>query len=160
VILSSYKDKNVLRINWGVVIVRLIYLVEIIEFCTFEENCKHMTYLKNRIRSFRHAITGLCLLFRETPNARIQLIVAIAVVSVGFLLHISSAEWFAVIVAIGLVLALEAINSAVEALADYACQKEIHPSIKKVKDLAAAGVLIAALAALAVGLVVFLSKII
>jgi diacylglycerol kinase len=48
----------------------------------------------------------------------------------------------------------------VEALADYACQKEIHPSIKKVKDLAAAGVLIAALAALAVGLVVFLSKII
>ncbi|HAR38457.1 MAG TPA: diacylglycerol kinase, partial [Porphyromonadaceae bacterium] len=47
-----------------------------------------------------------------------------------------------------------------EVLADYACNKEMHPAIKKVKDLAAAGVLIAALAALAVGLVVFLPKII
>lgn len=139
---------------------RLIYLVKIIEFCTFEENCKDMAYLKNRIRSFSYAFTGLRLLFREMPNAVIQLMTAIAAVVTGFVLHISTAEWLAVILAIGLVLALEAINSALETLADYACHKEIHPAIKKVKDLAAAGVLIAALAALAVGLMVFLPKII
>ncbi|MCE5206611.1 MAG: diacylglycerol kinase family protein [Porphyromonadaceae bacterium] len=119
-----------------------------------------MAYLKNRIRSFSYAFSGLRLLFRETPNALIQLIIAITAVVTGFALHISSAEWLAVILAIGLVLALEAINSALETLADYACHEEIHPVIKKVKDLAAAGVLIAALAALAVGLVVFLPKII
>lgn len=147
-------------INWDAVIMRSIYLVKIIEFCTFEENCKLMAYIKNRIRSFSHAFTGLRLLFRETPNALIQLIIAITAIVMGFALHISTAEWLAVILAIGLVLALEAINSALETLADYACHKEIHPAIKKVKDLAAAGVLIAALAALAVGLMVFLPKII
>lgn len=116
--------------------------------------------LKNRIRSFSHAFTGLRLLFRGTPNALIQLIAAIAALLLGFVLHISTAEWLAVIIATGLVLSLESINNALEVLADYACNKEMHPAIKKVKDLAAAGVLIAALAALAVGLVVFLPKII
>jgi len=149
-----------LRINWDAVIMRSIYLVKIIEFCTFEENCKLMAYLKNRIRSFSHAFTGLRLLFRGTPNALIQLIAAIAALLLGFVLHISTAEWLAVIIATGLVLSLESINNALEVLADYACNKEMHPAIKKVKDLAAAGVLIAALAALAVGLVVFLPKII
>ena len=149
-----------MRIIRVAVIMRLIYLVKIIEFCTFEENCKNMAYLKNRIRSFSDAFAGVRLFFRKTPNAQIQLVAAIAAVFLGFVLHISTAEWLAIMVAIGLVLALEAENSALEALADYACNKEIHPVIKKVKDLAAAGVLIAALAALAVGLVVFVPTII
>jgi diacylglycerol kinase len=119
-----------------------------------------MNYIKKRIQSFGYAFQGLGTLFRETPNAQIQLIAAIVAVTMGFVLHISSEEWLAVIIVIGLVLALEAINSSLETLADYACNKEIHPSIRKVKDLAAAGVLLAALAALVVGIVLFLPKII
>jgi diacylglycerol kinase len=119
-----------------------------------------MNYIKKRIQSFGYAFQGLGTLFRETPNAQIQLIAAIVAVMLGFLLHISSEEWLAVIIIIGLVLALEAINSSLETLADYACNKEIHPLIRKVKDLAAAGVLLAALAALVVGIVLFLPKII
>lgn len=119
-----------------------------------------MNYVKKRIQSFGYAFQGLGTLFRETPNAQIQLIAAIVAVTMGFLLHISTEEWLAVIIVIGLVLALEAINSSLETLADYACNKEIHPLIRKVKDLAAAGVLLAALAALVVGIVLFLPKII
>jgi len=50
---------------------------------------------------------------------------------------------------------LEAFNSAIENMADFVCTKQ-HPSIKKIKDLSAAGVLIMAFVALVVGLVVFL----
>jgi len=121
---------------------------------------EYMNYIQKRIQSFGYACKGLRTLFSETPNALIQLIAAIAAVILGFVLHISKGEWLAVIIVIGLVLALEAINSALETLADYACNREIHPLIRKVKDLAAAGVLIAALAALVVGIVVFLPKII
>jgi len=119
-----------------------------------------MNYIKKRIQSFGYAFQGLGTLFRETPNAQIQLIAAIVAVTMGFVLHISTEEWLAVIIVIGLVLALEALNSSLETLADYACNKEIHPLIRKVKDLAAAGVLLAALAALVVGIVLFLPKII
>jgi diacylglycerol kinase len=55
---------------------------------------------------------------------------------------------------------METINSALENLSDYAFKKEMHPTIRKVKDLSAAAVLIMAIAALAIGLVIFLPRII
>lgn len=117
-------------------------------------------YLKQRILSFKYAFRGIRTLFSETPNALIHLIIAILAVVLGFLLRISPTEWLAVIIVIGAVFAMEAANTAVETLSDYACKKEIHPAIKKVKDLAAAGVLLTAIAALIVGMIVFLPKII
>lgn len=119
-----------------------------------------MTNLKKRTKSFGYALKGLGTLFTETPNALMQLLASIAAVILGVLLKISKQEWLAVIIVIGLVFALESINTALETLSDYACHKEIHPAIKKVKDLSAAAVLVGALAALVVGIVVFLPKII
>jgi len=119
-----------------------------------------MGYIKNRILSFRYALRGVTTLFRETPNIRLQLAAAIAAVIMGFLLHISSGEWLAVIIVTGGVFAMEAMNSALEHLSDFTCKQEIHPAIKKVKDISAAAVLLAAVAALTVGLVIFLPKII
>ena len=120
----------------------------------------HMGYIKKRILSFRHAFRGVATLFRETPNIRLQLAAAIAAVIMGFLLHISHEEWLAIIIATGGVFAMEAMNSALEHLSDFTCKQEIHPAIRKVKDISAAAVLLAAVAALAVGLVIFLPKII
>lgn len=117
-------------------------------------------YLKQRAQSFRHAFRGIRTLFAETPNALIHLAMAVFAVFLGFLLHISRTEWLAVVVVVGLVLAMEAVNTAVEILADFACKKQIYPAIKKVKDMCAAGVLLAAMAALIVGIIVFLPKII
>ncbi len=117
-------------------------------------------YFKKRKESFGHAFRGVKTLFEETPNARIHLVMAILAVALGFIFHISSGEWLAVIIVIGLVLALEAMNTAIETLADFACDKKIHPLIKIVKDVSATGVLLAAIAALVVGIIVFLPKII
>ena len=119
-----------------------------------------MVYIKNRILSFRHAFRGTATLFRETPNIRLQMAAAIAAVIMGFLLHISRGEWLAIIIVTGGVFAMEAMNSALEHLSDFICKQEIHPAIKKVKDISAAAVLLTAVAALAVGLVIFLPKII
>ncbi|NMB50395.1 MAG: diacylglycerol kinase family protein [Bacteroidales bacterium] len=118
------------------------------------------SYLKNRLQSFRYAFRGLRTLFEETPNARIHSVMALLAVALGFWLHISTTEWLAICIVIGMVLALEAMNTAIEMLSDFASQRQMHPMIKKVKDAAAASVLIAAIAALAVGILVFLPKLI
>ncbi|HHT34067.1 MAG: diacylglycerol kinase family protein [Proteiniphilum sp.] len=119
-----------------------------------------MEYIKNRILSFKYAFWGIETLFRETPNAVIQLVAAIAAILSGLFFHITNAEWLILILSIGGVLTMETINSALENLSDYASKKEMHPTIRKVKDLSAAAVLIMAIAALAIGLVIFLPRII
>ena len=118
-----------------------------------------MSYIRERIQSFSHAFRGIHTLYKETPNAHIHLIVAIIAILLGLLYKISPGEWLAIIIAIGAVFSMEAMNTALERLSDYACKKEIHSTIKKVKDLSAAAVLTMALAAVAVGLIIFLPKI-
>ncbi len=116
-------------------------------------------YFKKRILSFKYAFQGVRTLFSQTPNALVHLILTVLAITLGFALQISKTEWLAIVIVIGLVFALEAINTALENLADFTCKKEIHPTIKRVKDLAAAGVLFAALAAVVIGIIVFLPKI-
>lgn len=118
------------------------------------------SYFKKRILSFNYAFEGIKTLFSETPNALIHLVAAIMAITMGFLFSVSTDEWLAIIIVIGMVFAMEAINTAVETLSDFACKEEIHPRIKKVKDLAAGGVLFAAIAAFGVGVIIFLPKII
>ncbi|MFA6095587.1 MAG: diacylglycerol kinase family protein [Candidatus Paceibacterota bacterium] len=105
-------------------------------------------------RSFAHALRGIRYAL-SGRNFRVQAIIALAVLGLSCYLRISPDEWLAVIFAIGLVLSMEATNTAVEEI----CNKfhpETHPHIALIKDLAAGAVLIASLAALAIGLVVFL----
>lgn len=94
----------------------------------------------------------------EEHNARIHLVAAICAVIASIVFEISAFEWIAVIVAIGLVFALELMNSAIERIADFIAPEK-NEKIKKIKDLSAAGVLISAITALIVGLIVFLPKI-
>lgn len=94
----------------------------------------------------------------EEHNARIHLIAAICAVIASIVFEISAFEWIAVMVAIGLVFALELMNSAIERIADFVAPEK-NEKIKKIKDLSAAGVLISAFTALIVGLIVFLPKI-
>lgn len=119
-----------------------------------------MNYIKKRINSFRCAFQGISSLFKETPNFLIQLAGAIVALLMGLFFRISNVEWLILVLLIGCILSLEAINSALENLSDYACKKEIHPTIKKVKDLSAAAVLIMAMAALVVGVTIFLPRIV
>ena len=113
---------------------------------------------KNRLKSFKYAFNGLKILIREEHNARIHVFIAVCVLLAGLVFEISAGEWIAVTLCIGLVIALEMINSAIENLADFV-SPEKHDKIKKVKDLAAGAVLLGAVVAVVVGLVVFLPKI-
>ena len=111
-----------------------------------------------RLASFRYAFNGLKILIKEEHNARIHLFVACCVLIAGVLLKISTREWIAVIFCIGWVFALELINSTIENIADF-LSKEKNESIKKIKDLSAGAVLVAAIASAIIGLIIFLPKI-
>lgn len=114
--------------------------------------------IKSRLKSFKYAFNGLKILVTEEHNSRIHILAAIIAITAGFLLKINLYEWIAVVFAIGFVIALEIINSAVENLADFVSPDK-HEKIKKIKDLSAAGVLIAAITALITGLIIFIPKI-
>ena len=81
----------------------------------------------------------------------------VLVIIAGLLFRISTAEWIAVIFAIGLVLAAEAVNSAIERLSDV-IQPEKDERIRDVKDISAGAVLICAITAAIIGIIVFLPK--
>lgn len=110
-----------------------------------------------RLASFRYAFNGIRLLIQKEHNAWIHCFAAICVIGAGIFLGLSSMEWIAVSIVIGAVLAAEAINSAIEALADLV-SPEYNAAIKKTKDLAAGAVLITAIAAAIVGFIIFLPK--
>ena len=114
--------------------------------------------LKKRLESFGYAFNGIGVMLKEEHNSRIHLLAAIFVIIAGFYFDISQTEWFAVVISIGIVFTAEAFNSSLENVADF-ISPEKHEQIKKVKDLAAAGVLIIALTALAIGLIIFVPKI-
>lgn len=120
---------------------------------------KQNSTLKNRLNSFKYAFNGLGVLFRDEPNARIHAICAVMAVVLGFVLQISLLEWVAVVVSIGLVIAFELMNSAIEAFCDHVTPEQ-NQNIGKIKDLSAAAVLISAIAAFTVGIIIFLPKVI
>lgn len=102
----------------------------------------------------RYALEGIRIAFREEFNFRIQVAAAIAAIVLGWFFGISTLEWVAVIFATGLVLSAELLNTAFEALCDK-FHADPDPHIGKIKDLAAAGVLLASIAAGTVGLILF-----
>lgn len=115
--------------------------------------------LKKRLKSFNFAFNGIYMLIKHEHNAWIHCFATICVIAAGFHYGISSHEWVAVIFAIGSVLAAEAVNSSIEALADLV-SPQYNEAIKKTKDMAAGAVLIMAIAAAAVGLIIFVPKMI
>ena len=114
--------------------------------------------LEKRVESFKYALNGLKIVFIEEHNARIHLIVSLIVIACGFIFHISTVEWIIICFAIGLVISMEIINSAIENLSDFV-SPEHHKLIKKVKDLSAAAVPVCTISSVVIGILVFLPKI-
>lgn len=114
---------------------------------------------RKRFASFKYAFHGIWLLLRYEHSAWLHGIIGICTIILGFLLDISATEWMAVVIVCGCVLAAEALNTAIERLAD-----EVSPgyseAIKRVKDLSAGGVLLMAFAAAIIGIIIFLPKLI
>lgn len=114
--------------------------------------------VRARFRSFKYAFQGLGCLIREEHNSWIYLIILALLIPVCIFLRLDITEWALIILSIGMVLSAEILNTSIERLADRV-SPDHDPLIGKIKDLSAAGVLVAAIAAAAVGLVILLPKI-
>lgn len=103
------------------------------------------------------AFRGIWQVVKHETNIKIDLAVAAAVVAAGFFFEISTIEWLSIAIVIGLVLAAETFNTAIE----HICNKITHNfdrEIGTIKDISAGAVLLCAIAAAAVGVIVFLPK--
>lgn len=109
------------------------------------------------MQSFVDAGRGFVTVLRTEWNFRIHAAVAVLVTGAGFFFGISAGEWLAVVLGSALVFVAEVFNTAMEYLAD-AVHPEADQGVGMAKDAAAGGVLIAAVAAAAVGAIVFLPK--
>jgi diacylglycerol kinase (ATP) len=115
-------------------------------------------FFRSRRDSFRNAINGFESAISTEINLRIHLVLTILVVAISLYLQISTVEWAAIFIAIGMVWSAEIMNTSIEKLVDMV-SPEWNLQAKIVKDLAAGAVLAAAIAAALVGIVIFLPPI-
>lgn len=108
------------------------------------------------VSSFRYALQGLAASFKGR-NFRIQLFVGALALVLCRVLRVSYVEACIVVVCIGLVLAGECLNTAIEAVVDLACPR-IHPVAKLAKDCAAASVLVLSAVCSIIALFIFVPK--
>jgi diacylglycerol kinase len=107
--------------------------------------------------SFKHAIRGIRMVLSSEKNMQIHLIFVVLVVFFGLLLCISAVEWMVCLLAFGLVMGAEMMNTAVENIVDL-ISPEHHELAGKAKDIAAGAVLITAVFAALAGLLIFVPK--
>lgn len=111
--------------------------------------------LTDRFRSFRFAFRGILDVLKYEHNFRIHITILLLVIAAGISLKISEYEWLIIIIVSALVLISECLNSSIEHLAD-AIKPDEDERIRKVKDIAAAAVLISAIAAAVTGAIIFI----
>ena len=107
-----------------------------------------------RARSFGHAFRGLAMCFHTQANARIHALASVLASVLGFALNLAAWEWCAVALSIAAVWSAECFNTAMEGMVDLV-SPERRPLAGRIKDLAAGGVLAAAVGAVAVGAIIF-----
>lgn len=108
-----------------------------------------------RVLSFKYALEGIVSALKEEPNLKFHFVIASLTIIAGIFFQISKIEWLIIIILIGLVFTIELTNTAIEVIVDSFTAVE-HPQAKLAKDISAGAVLIASLASLVVGIIIFL----
>jgi diacylglycerol kinase len=103
-----------------------------------------------RLRSFRYAIYGIAVMLTSQHNAWLHAVATVVIVSLGTSFGLSAGEWCWLVLAVMAVWTAEALNTALELLADVA-SPAFHPLVKQAKDVAAGAVLISACGATVIG---------
>lgn len=109
-------------------------------------------------KSLSYAISGIVQCVKQERNIKIHIFIMFFVIISGFFFHISLIEWLICVLLFALVISLELVNTAIEAVVDL-CTQEIHPLAKIAKDTAAGAVLISAIASVVIGLIIFVPKV-
>jgi len=114
-------------------------------------------FFKGRLRSLTFAIRGAWLLITTEHSIMVQVAIAVIMTVVGFIMKLSSIEWMFQVLAIGLVLVAESLNTGLEKLSDF-----VHPDyddrIGFIKDISAGAATFAAFIAVIIGLIIYLPK--
>ena len=118
---------------------------------------KDNSFISGRLKSVSFAVKGAVKLITTEHSIMVQFFLGIFMTIVGFLMDITTTEWLFQTLAIGLVMSVEGINTAVEKIADF-IHPNFHERIGFIKDIAAGAVFFAALTAIAIGLIIYVPK--
>ncbi len=110
--------------------------------------------IKRLVHGFKFALIGLLYILRSEQNARIHLLVAVVILTLGVLVGVSSAELAAIFFSIIIVFIAEVLNTAIEKTLDL-IEPEHNGKVAIIKDMAAGAVLVAAAGAIIIGVVIF-----
>ena len=130
---------------------------------------KKINSLKNRIesyktssnvlKSFKYAFSGISYVLKTSRNFKIQLIFAVTILMIGFLLQISQSNYVILIATIMSVLILEILNTSIESIVDLVVKKEFSSLAKISKDTSAGAVLLASINSVIIASYIFVPKI-
>jgi diacylglycerol kinase (ATP) len=118
---------------------------------------KDNTFFTGRFKSMGFALKGAIKLITTEHSIMVQSTLAVGLIIAGLYFNISHEEWMFQTLAIGLVLSIEGLNTAVEKVADF-IHPEFHQKIGFIKDIAAGAVFFAAMTAIAIGLMIYIPK--
>jgi diacylglycerol kinase (ATP) len=118
---------------------------------------KDNTFFTGRLKSVTFAFKGAIKLITTEHSVMVQFSLGILLTIAGFYFQISREEWIFQTFAIGLVMSIEGLNTAVEKVADF-IHPEYHERIGFIKDIAAGAVFFAAMTAIAIGLIIYVPK--
>ena len=110
----------------------------------------------NLALSFKYAWAGVAYAFSTQRNFRIHTAIGTVAVSLGLFLNISAIEMAVITLTCAIVMVLELLNTAIEAVVDLTVKQTYHELAKIAKDCAAGAVLISAIAALMVAIWILL----
>ena len=119
---------------------------------------KKESFLVNRLKSVGYAFKGVILLLKTETSIKIQFCIALLLTIAGFIFNISLNEWIIQLLAIGLVMSIESLNTAIEEIADF-MHLEHHNKIGLIKDIAAGAVFMASVFAIIIGCIIYFPKI-
>lgn len=112
------------------------------------------TFFTGRLKSLKYAVSGAIKLITTEHSIMAQCSLAIIMTLAGFYFNISKTDWLFQTFAIGLVLSIEGLNTAVEKVADF-IHPEFHERIGFIKDIAAGAVFFAASTAIITGFIIY-----
>lgn len=112
----------------------------------------------NFIKSMGHAVDGIKYTTNHEKNFKIEILIALAVTIASYILKVSMLEWTILVLVIGMVLALEMVNTSIERCVDLVT-KDYRELAKNAKDVAAGAVLVMSVFSVIIGILIFLPKI-
>lgn len=115
-------------------------------------------FLYKRWKGAGYALKGALILLRTEPSIQVQAFIATCLVIAGFVFEISTTEWTVQMLAVGMVMGAEGLNTTIEAMADF-MHPEFHKKIGHIKDIAAGAVFLTAIIAAVIGCIIYVPKI-